>query len=423
MCAFGKVRGFKSIVFCVFSTLATGGNAFSQSPSNWQFQIHGGLSQLAGDVSPRPGFGGGIAAQRNFSDKFALRLDYTGSMNYGLDTKTSQASSLNASLTYDYWKYYYGRTNKPFAANYRTALHQFSINPVFNIHQWEITAAGTVKMYGTAGYSYLLGDVDVNAIDAGSQPYDFGRIDFLPSRSAIRSELKNLLDKTYESNFNPNRTATANPNYIKDHGVNAGLGASYTGINRLGFMFEYRLTKPFSDYLDGISTGSKNEWIHYMHFGLSYTLAKNKRKITSRVSGSSNGLQTGAAVITTEGKLAEPTVFGTAMIHNSDTSYHLHIRYVPVVFGSSPSEEILFLRLSNSRLLVLPFATRAVRVPGSTEYEFTVKLTGENVSALAGTKVLGFKFESTGYIYEDKIEVDKQDAFSRIARQLLKVRK
>jgi hypothetical protein len=404
------------VVFCATTSLHA-----QQLPGNWQLQLHSGLSQITGDVSARAGVGGGVAVQKRLSTTFAIRLDYTGSFNYGRDTKTTLPGSLTTSAGSDYWKSLYGQVNMPFVANYKAAIHQFSLSSQFNISSLKLQQLQPVSFYANVGYSFMLADVDFNAQDKNGRMYDFSRINFSADKSTIRKELKTLFDDSYEIHYYPQKPFSMSRSFIKEQAIHIGPGVSYPLTNKLGLAFEYRLTKPFSDYLDAISNSNKNDFIHYTNFRLSYNVSSAKRKPVRKVVGAGTGIvQSQPETITTELKFIEPVVFGEKMITNADTSYYLHFRFVPVVKGTSVSPEILYLRLSNGQVLVLPFERKAMPVPGSKEYEFVVKLNPENLQSLRTLRVTDFKFESTGYIYEDKIVPSKQDVFSSILQQLIR---
>src|SRR2546430_2404356 len=55
----------------------------------WELGISGGYSFIIGDVSSRPGFGGGLSLRKSISHTFSARVSYVGSFNYGLDYRTT----------------------------------------------------------------------------------------------------------------------------------------------------------------------------------------------------------------------------------------------------------------------------------------------------------------------------------------------
>jgi len=250
---------------------------------NWQLQASAGISNISGDVSGRTGFGGGIGIETGVAKGFALRLDYTGSVNYGLDTKTVLASGINANKS-DVWKIYYGQQNKSFATNYRDRIHQASLNGVFSLGKWKIMPTNSLSLYGILGYSLVVADVDVNALNTDLKAYNFGSVNFNGTKSEIKTQLKSLLDKSYESNYHPEiAPGSKQKNLFIDHGPQIGLGLKFDLTKRMDIGLEYRLTKPMQDDLDGVSAGSKGDIIHFTHVRFGIALGSTKKKVVRNI--------------------------------------------------------------------------------------------------------------------------------------------
>lgn len=395
--------------------------SLAQSTSSWQLQVHGGLSKISGDVAGLPGIGGGFAVSRKLGKAIDLRADYTGSFNYGLDVNMRNAAALNAGFGINPWKTYYAAANAPFVANYRTGIHQFSLQGVIGIHSWNITRANNLQLYGMAGYSFLLTDVDVNALSNNLGLYNFPSLNYSLAKNEVRTRLKDLLDDNYESNYRPGSSQAGNKNYFSSHGVNAGAGFQYALSQRIGLALEYRITKPFTDDIDALNDGKKNDLVHYTSLRLNYSFGNVRRNVSKKVSAA--GVQvytTDQEKLFTVQKFIEPFVSGEKLMSPKDTSYFLHFRYTPTVIGTIASEEILILRLANKQLVVLPFASKAARLPGLQDYAFKVKLSKDDLTTLVNNKVVGFKFEAGGYTYDDQLPEASQDILSSIASQLLR---
>lgn len=261
----------------------------------WELGLSGGLSMVIGDVSPRPGFGAGISARKSISHTFSVRGGYIGSINYGLDYRLRSANSIAGNSVNDPWRTNYGN-NSPFVANYRNKAHQGHIDLIaslFNANHYR----GNPKndFYIFAGYSFLSMDIDVNALNAQRQIYNFAPIFASGSqkRSDIRSRLKDLLndgnkDTEYESNggvlngnrANINRTEKYGKQ-VQRHAMSGGAGFAHKFSNKVNIGIEQRFTYAFDDNLDAITPiGSKsNDLLSFTSLRMNINMGSSAKRV------------------------------------------------------------------------------------------------------------------------------------------------
>lgn len=245
----------------------------------WELGLSGGASFIVGDISPRAGFGAGISVRRSISHTFSVRGGYIGSLNYGLDYRTRTAGMLAGNVVDNPWSRVYG-PNTPFVANYRNKAHQGHIEMVASLLTNSFYRGNPKNdLYVFGGYSFLSMDVDVNALNANNQAYNFAPIFASGSqtRRDRRSRLRDLLndgnsETEYESNAGVLNGTRANVNVTEEngkqvqrHAVSGGAGFAHKFSNRINIGIEQRFTFAFDENLDGIApiTSKSNDLLSF----------------------------------------------------------------------------------------------------------------------------------------------------------------
>ena len=254
----------------------------SKPRSMWELGISGGTSFLFSDVDPKFGFGGGISVRKSLGHVISVRAGWNGSYNYGLDyrPRTANASDLGGP-----WSQLYTNGGKQFVANYRNAIHQLSLDFIGSLNSIS-NYRGNPKtdIYVLAGYSIISSDVDVNALNSSNAPYNFASINYLQSRKNIKSDLKNLLDDSYENNaaaVNANRDAVTrtSKNQLIRHGLDLGAGVAFRLTDRFNLGIEQKFTLPFDDNFDGIKQGKTNDFISATQFRINMNMGKSSKNV------------------------------------------------------------------------------------------------------------------------------------------------
>lgn len=257
----------------------------SKPRSQWELGVSGGPSFIIGDLRPRLGYGGGLSVRKALGHAFSLRFGWNGAYNYGIDTRLSDGGSM-AGFSYanpNPWKTYV-QSGKRFVRNYKTASHQLYLNGVLSLNNISYYRGDPkFNFYLFGGYSVNSFDVDVNARN-GSQVYNFESINYGQSGSNVISDLKDLLDDSYESNApftdaNTNVTKRMKDNHLLYHAIDIGAGIAFKVSDKFNIGFEQKLTMPFADEIDGSVSGITRDLWALTQFRLNFNLGSSDKTI------------------------------------------------------------------------------------------------------------------------------------------------
>lgn len=250
--------------------------------SMWELGLHGGLHFIAGDVSARPGYGGGLSLRKALGHTISVRAEYTGSIDKGLHYARVPAF-FNGSNA---WAATAARNGGLIVPNYKTQTHQLSIDFIASLSNILFyKSQPKVNWYILAGYSLGLIDVDVDALGANGQGYDYSGINFAGKRKDIRDQLKNLYDGDYEQNA-PNQgnrvsIGRKGDNQLLRHGANVGTGVAFRVSKRFNIGVEQKLITYFDDYLDGYTKGAfdnSKDFMSYTSVRLNFNLGNPAKR-------------------------------------------------------------------------------------------------------------------------------------------------
>ncbi|WP_207497257.1 outer membrane protein [Aridibaculum aurantiacum] len=396
---------------------------------HWEIGAYGGTSFITGDIPASSGYGGGVSLTRTISKTFSARLDYTRSINYGLDYRRRKVSRMSWESPYDPWVNYYGGSDMPFVANYRTKLHQVSAQAIASTNlQKLIGSKKPLQLYGYIGYSLLHADIGVDALDENMQPYNFSShlhpVDFKQPRAAVLSALRKHMNLDFESkwgvynnqSFNHYTGTTEHP---VRHAASVGAGVKYGITNKVSLQLDYRLSSAFTDYLDGVTTGSKSDIHHFAGLGLTYKFGgTNGLKKDTDVPGITT-IRTGSGNLKTQIHVVDPHVTGKVHLEDGDTSYLLTFDFVPIVPGKVTPFHNAYLRLHNGQWLEMPVHQEEKDLNPTKRFYYSVSLTKQQLAKLAKWRVTNIALETSTLQLEDEVAKGKQKLISRIAKKLL----
>ena len=257
--------------------------SFPAKPRNMvEFGISTGIATVSGDVSTKtftaPNFG--FTVRKALGYLFSLRAEYINLDMRGQNWKASEAFSKNTA-----WGRYFApvRTGSGAIANrnaagqnnatadlvyynYKTKLQDLSLQGIFTLNNVRFHKAKTgFILYGGAGIGASLFRTKVNALDANNAPYRAlfnstfakyaGQTNLYKSRKDIRSDLKNGMDDTYETDAQSTRgngatTPGVDRKTLKPSG-NVLAGIAFKLGKRINLAIEDRFTFVKTDLLDG----------------------------------------------------------------------------------------------------------------------------------------------------------------------------
>jgi outer membrane protein OmpA-like peptidoglycan-associated protein len=253
----------------------------SKPRSMWELGISGGGSFIFSDIDPKLGYGGGLSIRKALGHIFSVRGSYNGSINKGADYRLRNTYDGRTGPWYGNYLIY----GKNYVANYKTQIHQLSVDFLASLNTPSIYRGNPkTNIYLLAGYSILGADVDVDAVGGNGLPYDYTDINFLGKRSDIKSALKDKWDGEYESNGgnkNENRDAVgrSGDNWLIRHALDLGAGVAWRITDKINIGIEQKFTMPFDDNLDAVKTGVANDFISATQFRININMGNPSKNV------------------------------------------------------------------------------------------------------------------------------------------------
>lgn len=248
----------------------------------WELGFSGGLHLLDGTVPAQPGFGGGISLRKALGHTFSLRAEYIGSIDKGQDYKLRPTISANGNP----WAKTAALNGGMIIPNYKSQNHQLSLDVIASLSNILFyRAEPKVNWYLLAGYSIVMADVDVDALDGNGNGYAYDPAKLTGKRSDIKSYIKSVQDKKYEQNApsQGNRVSIGrkDDNQLLRHALDLGTGVAFKVSKRFNIGIEEKVTMPFDAYLDGYPGpgGSSKDFYSYTSLRLNFNLGNPAKRV------------------------------------------------------------------------------------------------------------------------------------------------
>lgn len=255
---------------------------FPAKPRNeLELGVSGGLFTVSGDVSAKlPTFGFGVHLRKALGYVFSLRLQYLYGVAKGLNWKESRGYDYNT----PWINAGYNPATESVYYNYRSHVQDLSLQGIFTINNIRFHKAKTnMVMYLGAGVGATIFDTKVNALN-GDAKYNFASITAsgYENRKDIRNALKDMMDDSYESDADNNKSNSATL-FGQTLKPSASLiaGFAFKLGKRVNLAIEDRFTMLKSDLLDGqqyqdpipVQTREFDSY-NYLSVGLNFNLGK-----------------------------------------------------------------------------------------------------------------------------------------------------
>lgn len=271
---------------------------YPAKPRNmWSVGIHGGLLNVAGDVSARPfgGVGGislgyGAYVRKALGYSTSLRLGYVGGTSYGQNWDRQSVGRNDAlqALGYDNpGPTDLGDPYDAFVHNFQTKVHDISLDAIWNINNMKFhKGTNCVSPFLGVGGGLFLYKTSYDATDAGGAIYDFyntvENVDF-----ASRGDQRDAVEALMDGEFETLAEVDADKWTFGDAGdetsarlrASVSAGANFRLGKRVSLDVEHRIILPFDDLLDGQrwefggrTFTPNNDVLHYTSLGLSFQL-------------------------------------------------------------------------------------------------------------------------------------------------------
>ena len=246
---------------------------YPAKPKNqWEIGLGIGSFIVSGDVtpvaSPLRNYGATFTIRKAFGYVFSLRGQYVFGHAEGLDYKPKANSlrnpalngSINPSIDY---------TDQSILPNYKMLSHEAALEGVFTFGNIKFhRERNMVNLYAFLGVGAQFYKTMTNALDADGNMYNYSEANriylnttnsgtFLtnPKKKAVYSELRNIMDKTYEtqaeSHTNTNQTRSQIKTYAMNPLYNIGFGLGFHVSKRVTLNIESRVSITGDDLLDG----------------------------------------------------------------------------------------------------------------------------------------------------------------------------
>lgn len=261
----------------------------------WELGINFGMAMVSGDVKPywqRPdqNFGVGIEVRKSLGYIFSLRLGYNFQLMTGRNWERDNNLQFNRALNpspntnfnsyldsvgpnyYDNPKLKADRTklgydlNRMWVYNYRTLVHQLSLEGVVNLGNLLFHRERTKwNIYALAGVSGFLFNTKYDALDKDGEVYDFSEIQDIwikgksspyvnndkNVRKSVFASLKRTLDGKYETQADNDANLPGIKFWTFIPAFTVGGGISFRPTNFMSIGIEERVTLTSNDVLDG----------------------------------------------------------------------------------------------------------------------------------------------------------------------------
>ena len=220
--------------------------------SMWEVGVKLGSPTVSGDVSSVfPAFGWGLHVRKSLGYTLSLRMEYNNGVAYGLHWQQALNYQKNPAWAANGYRAHTTTavgTDRVFY-NYKNKFSDFSIQALVNIGNLNFHNANTkFNFYGIFGAGFLSYNVNVNALNASGQKYNFNSIasGTWSTRRDVRDQVNQLLDDTYETKGEKASNAPSTK-------MNAtfGVGVAARISRRLNIALENRAMFMTDDLLDG----------------------------------------------------------------------------------------------------------------------------------------------------------------------------
>lgn len=273
-------------------TLSAQQSSTTFTPGYWTFGINGGWAYQSSDVKARfNGFGLGATLGKNLYYKpgaplaFDLRGRFLYTQQYGLDGLRSydleKNTALNGTGALNYLNYP-ANLQEPRGfvfANHETTTAELALEGLFTFNRLRERTGVHLGLYGGIGLNWYRAEID-QADALGSEYFeDYANLNDNKSISAVRNDLRNILDGTYETLADGN-VDDGSIKFMPSLGFELGYQLSPNFLLYCG----HRLTFSGTDALDGQRfEDPNNDLYHYTNLGLRWTIQPKEEKALSPV--------------------------------------------------------------------------------------------------------------------------------------------
>ncbi len=235
-------------------------------------------------LNENPAIGLGVSARKAVSHAWSIRASYNYLAMFGIDWKIRQGAGSSTTNPGTMWDKMYA--GKHYYANYRNITHSLSFDLIYSLTPQDYYRGNPKwNAYLFGGYTFMISQVNFNALQDNGSKWDFDKIVPLSNRrsSDIIQDQRTAMNSSYETNARPidgNRGSLVfADNWIGRHAIDAGIGFSYKLNPKMNIGLEQKYTAAFNDELDGIREGSNSDVVSYTSFHFNYNIGSSAKNI------------------------------------------------------------------------------------------------------------------------------------------------
>ncbi|MEZ4916424.1 MAG: OmpA family protein [Chitinophagales bacterium] len=232
--------------------------------SNWAVGFDIGMPIISGDFAPTgKSIGASLKVRKGITSFFSVRYQGLFLQAKGQDINTRIVNGNNV------------------YANYKTRMFDNTLQAVFsvgNVNRNKRQSKVIFNFFVGGGATTAFSQADY--YDENATLYDYSDIanqETWGDRFFVRHQLNQLQDGKYETNSTPKNTDYP---MIKDTRILPTLvlggGIDVYLSKRIDLALEYRHSRHFDDYLDGVYAGRNNDVLHYLSAGLNFKIGKRE---------------------------------------------------------------------------------------------------------------------------------------------------
>ncbi len=264
----------------------------------WQLGVFVGFPWIDGDCPPAlKGAGSGLGSYAHgvgvsLRKSLGYVISLRGSLSYynmiGLDYQRNRNFNNHEVILQNYAP---PASPRGYFHNHRTQAVVPSLEALFSLNNIMFhSKQGRWNLYGMIGYSALMYETKIDALDANGDRYMFENITTTGvPRKEIRDQLRNMLDGNYETVGETNDRRPEIGNFNLRHSFTAGVGLEYRVGRKSSLGIEYKRILPRDDYVDGWYRQSgdlanpvfTSEWdnIGFLSVGMNFNLGNSAKRI------------------------------------------------------------------------------------------------------------------------------------------------
>lgn len=258
-------------------TEQAGNTAIQYSASTrhmWEVGLNGGLNFLTGDVSWKPGFGGGLHIRKAIDNMFSLRLDGQYRFLKGFENSGPRNPDANNSFILSGLGYGPGPGKSTWYHNYSTEMWSGSLQLVMSLNQFRfIKPVRTINPYVFVGGGVGSYKVKTDAKDANGAIYNF-----------VTEPSEADLDGSYETELALEQKDLGKT--LLNPMAEAGAGIAFRISPRFNIGIEHKmgvLLGKRGDYVDGalfrtsVDQTNNKDLIHSTYIRLNFNIGSKEK--------------------------------------------------------------------------------------------------------------------------------------------------